>query len=217
MKRILSILFIVLGLSIVAQDNKIVDVEADKILSDLSAKYKTYKTAEMNVALTIDLPDVDENQIMDVRVWIKGDKFKIELKDQVFISDNKTLWNYMKEYNEVQINNYEESDAIFSPSVIFNLYKADYIYRMKESYKNSAGTLIKVLELAPINKDQNFFKIDLAVDSKNSIVEAKIYERSGTRYVYKIKDIKPNVELSDSFFTFDPSKYKDIEVIDARF
>lgn len=216
MRSLFSFLLMFICISLLAQEN-VLDPEADKLLSELSVKYKNIKSAEMLVALTIDLPDVDDNQIMDVKVWIKGDKFKIELKDQEFISDNVTLWNYMKEYNEVQINNYEESDAIFSPSVIFNLYKADYIYRMKESYKNSVGSLIKVIELVPINKNQNFFKIDLAVDSKNNIVEAKIYERSGTRYIYKIKDMKPNVELSDSFFTFNPSKYKDIEVIDARF
>lgn len=96
MRSLFSFLLMFICISLLAQEN-VLDPEADKLLSELSVKYKNIKSAEMLVALTIDLPDVDDNQIMDVKVWIKGDKFKIELKDQEFISDNVTLWNYMKE------------------------------------------------------------------------------------------------------------------------
>lgn len=216
MKLLINIIFLSLTFSVFAQVNSSSE-DAEKLLKDVAAKYKAYKTAEMNINLIIDLPEADDDQAIDVKAWMKGDKFKIELSDQVFISDNVTLWNYLKEYNEVQINNFEESDAIFSPSVIFNLYQEDYIYRIKESYKDKAGLTVNVIELSPIDKEQNFFKIDLAVDSKNTIVEAKIYERSGMKYIYKINSLKPNVELNDTFFKFDPSKYPNIEIIDARF
>lgn len=200
-----------------AQENAL-DAQADALLKAVSAKYQKYNTAKMDIRLEINLPEVDENQVSDVKAWIKGDMFKIELTDQMFVSDNITLWNYLKEYNEVQINDYEASDAIFSPSILFNLYTKDYIYRVKEEYKNSAGKLIKVIELTPVNKDQNFFKIDLMVeDASKDIVEAKIYERSGLRYTYVIKSLTPNVNLEDSFFRFNPENYKGIEIIDARF
>lgn len=218
MKNMRNLLILAFLFSSAFAQGNALDAEADAILKSVSAKYQKYTTAKMDIQLVINLPEVKESQVSDVKAWIKGDMFKIELKDQMFVSDNVTLWNYLKEYNEVQINDYEASDAIFSPSILFNLYSKDYIYRLKEEYKNAAGKLIKVIELTPVNKDQNFFKIDLAVDyANNTIVEAKIYERSGMRYTYTIKSLTPNLTLEDSFFKFNPEKYPGIEVIDARF
>ncbi|MCD8528421.1 MAG: outer membrane lipoprotein carrier protein LolA [Chitinophagales bacterium] len=194
------------------------DAEADVLLKNVIAKYKKYTTSKMDILLTVDIPDSDEDEKIDLTAWLKGDKFKIDMADQMFVSDNVTIWNYLKEFNEVQINNYDQGDAMFSPSIIFNLYAKDYLYRIKEEYKNSAGKLIKVIELTPVKKDNEFFKIDLKVENDTyTIVEAKIYERSGYRYIYKIKSFTPNVPLTDDFFKFDTSKYKDIEIIDARF
>lgn len=220
MKKMRGYMILILSLLIsfsFAQSENL-DAEADALLKAVTTKYKSYKTAKIDLKLLIDLPEIKENQETMVKAWLKGDMFKVELKDQMFVSDNITIWNYLKEYNEVQINNYEKTDAIFSPSIIFNLYTKDYIYRLKEEYKNSAGVLVKVLDLTPINKDQNFFKIELKINNdKKEIIEARIFEKSGMRYTYTINTFTPNVSLEDSFFKFDPSKYKDIEIIDARF
>lgn len=204
--------------SFASAQNNALDIEADALLKAVSAKYQKYVSAKIDLKLEIDLPEVDQNQVMDVQAWIKGDKFKIEMKDQMFISDNVTIWNYLKEYNEVQINDFEESDAMFSPAILFNLYTKDYVYRLKEEYKNSAGKLIKLVELSPTKKDQNFFKIELKIDPANTtIIEAKIYEKSGMRYTYTIKSLTPNIALDADFFKFKPELYKDIEVTDSRF
>lgn len=220
MKNIRTYLILILTtlISFTFAQNTVLDAEADALLKAVTLKYKSFKTAKIDLKLLIDLPEVKENQEAMVKAWLKGDQFKVELEDQMFVSDNITIWNYLKEYNEVQINNYEKSDAIFSPSIIFNLYNEDYSFRLKEEYKNSAGVLIKVIELTPIKKDQNFFKIELKInEAKKEIVEAKIYEKSGMRYTYTINKFTPNVPLEDSFFKFDPSQFKDIEIIDARF
>lgn len=216
--RVYLVLVLIIMINFSFAQNNSFDAEADALLKTVTLKYKSYKTAKIDLKLVIDLPEIEENQVTMVKTWLKGDKFKVELKDQMFVSDNITIWNYLKEYNEVQINNYEEEDAIFSPSIIFNLYNKDYAFRLKEEFKNSAGVLVKVIELTPINKDQNFFKIELKInDAKKEIIEAKIYEKSGMRYTYTINSYTPNIPLEDSFFKFDPSKYKDIEIIDARF
>jgi outer membrane lipoprotein-sorting protein len=210
------VLFLLFGVAN-AQNNAL-DAEADALLKTVSAKYQKYATAKIDLKLVIDLPEVDENQVMEVQAWIKGDKFKIEMKDQMFISDNVTIWNYLKEYNEVQINDYEAEDAMFSPSILFNLYTKDYVYRLKEEYKTSTGKVIKVIELTPIKKDQNFFKIELKIDFVNtSIIEAKIYEKSGMRYTYTIKSLTPNITLDADFFKFKPELYKGIQISDSRF
>ena len=42
-----------------------------------------------------------------------------------------------------------------------------------------------------------------------------VFDKSNTKYVYKINDFKEE-KIDDSFFIFDSSKYPDIEIIDFR-
>ena len=198
-----------------AQADKPVDPAADAMLKAVTEKYKKHNTAKIKLELVIDIPEVEGEEVIDVLTWLKGDKFKIELPDQLFISDNVTLWNYMPEYDEVQINNFEESDALFSPSVIFDMYSDAYIYRMKESYMKG-GQKFEVIELVPVDKEQEFFKIDLTINAgKMEISQSKIYEKSGTHYIYRILEFTPNVSLTDDFFYLDTDKIE--TVVDLRY
>lgn len=214
----MSVVSMVLFLNLINAQSNALDNQADQLLQAVSAKYKQYKTAELSINLSIDLPEVEEDQTIMVKAWFKGDKFKVDLGDQMFVSDNITMWNFFKEYNEVQISDYIAEEVLFTPSMLFDVYSEDYIYRVKEEYKNVNGEQIKVIELTPVNKDMDFFKIDLSVNqSKNTIVSSKIYERSGMRYTYEINMFTPNVALDDSFFIFKVDEYDGIQVTDTRF
>lgn len=218
MRILMSVMSVVFFLNATYAQSNALDNQADQLLQSISAKYKQYKTAELTIDLSIDLPEVEEDQVTKVKAWFKGDKFKVDLGDQMFVSDNVTIWNYFKEYNEVQISAYLEEEVLFTPSMLFDVYSKDYIYRVKEEYKNASGQQFKVIELTPVNKDLDFFKIDLTINqSKNSIVSSKIYERSGMRYTYLINSFTPNVSLTDDFFIFKPEEFEGIQVTDTRF
>ena len=218
MSTLKTIFLLIVTTNFIFAQNSALDKEADALLKSVSEKYQKFNSAKMDLTLTINLPEIEEDQVSEVKAWFKGDMFKVELLDQMFVSDNVTIWNYLKEYNEVQINDYNEDEAMFSPSMLFDLYSNDYIYRLKEEYKTSSGKLIKVIELTPVDKDQSFFKIDLKVSpADKSIIESKIYERSGMHYVYKINAFTPDLTLEDEFFKFNPEEYDDIDITDARF
>lgn len=220
MKNLLKICLILIcpfiALNALAQGADMpIDAEADALLKEVSAKYKSNSTAKIELELIIELPEYDTEEAMEVVTWVKGDMFKIDLPGQVFVSDNVTMWNYMKEYDEVQINNFDASNAVFSPSVIFDMYNDKYIYRMKESFTKD-GAKYNVVELVPIDKDEEFFKIELTIDMKDkSIAQSKVFEKSGTKYIYKINSFTPNVPLADDFFTFDVKNIA--TVVDLRF
>ena len=209
------VLFPLMALVTFAQTETVNDPKADAILTAVAAKYKANKTAKVVLDLVIDLPEMEDEENIPVTFWMKGDMFKIELPDQTFISDNVTLWNYMEEYDEVQINNYDESDALFSPSVIFDVYSDKYVYRVKEEYKKD-GVPYSVIEMVPVDKEQEFFKIDLVINTATStIVESKMFEKSGTHTVFKITTFTANVDLSDDFFQMNTDKVG--SVVDLRY
>ena len=80
-------------------------------------------------------PTDDDKKYIDTlkgKVLLQAAKFNISIKDQQIICDGKTIWTYSPAEKEVQINYFEESDDIFSPSKIFTLYKDGYLYQIKE-------------------------------------------------------------------------------------
>jgi outer membrane lipoprotein carrier protein len=218
MKKFFAVFLLFFSASyLFAQGSNSLDPQAEKLLADISRKYKQFKTAKVELDLLIDIPETDDDENLKVISWLSGDKFRIELDDQIFISDNVYIWNYMKSYNEVQINHFDGVDAIFSPSVIFNMYSSDYIYRTKEEFRVASGKSFKVIELTPTDKSKDFFKIDLTINTTDmEITRLKIYEKSGIHYIYNIKKFTPNIPLAADFFTFKVEDYKGVKVSDLR-
>ena len=185
------------------------DNEAANLLEKVSNKYKEYKTSKIVVLLTLDIPESDKDVVKEATAWLKKDKFKIEFDDKILMSDTESQWMFLKEENELQISNYDESAMVFLPSKILNIYSENYIYKIKEEYKNSKGELIKKIELTPKNKEMEIFKIVVSINTSTmEVLETKMFEKSGFRYSYKILSLKTNMTLEDSFFVFDVSKFK---------
>ncbi len=79
-----------------------------------------------------------------VRVWMKGNKYKVSFGGQEIFSDGNTIWNYDKNSNEVTINNVDASGSALTPQKLFtNFYDKDFLYLLngekKDRGQNFAG------------------------------------------------------------------------------
>jgi len=169
--------------------------------------------------MVVDLPESKDDEIQQGTFYLQGDSYKIELEDTEIITDATTQWTYMKEVEELQISDYEPEENGITPSEIFSIYKKDYtyFYNGKEDLDERSYYTI---DLTPHDKEQPYFKIRLWISVDNShIDQAKVFDKNGNRYMYKISDFEPNVPLKDDFFSFDVKKYEEngeIEIIDLR-
>jgi len=218
------ILIITNATAIFAQaDNKISDPVATALLKKVSERYKSFTALSSDFKLVVNRPKLkpsdDDRKFTDTisgSVILQGDKFKIMLTDQQFICDGKNMWTYIPRDKEVQINYFEESDDVFSPSKIFTLYQEGFSYQIKEK-KNVGGKSLVVIEMSPINRKVSYFKIDITIDETNlQIVESKVYEKNGTRYTYKLTKQTYNPTTDTGTFTFDPKKFPGVKVVDLR-
>lgn len=221
---LLLALFTLVSLHIFSQnDNPANDPEAAALLQKVSEKYKAYKNIEANFALLIQRPKLkpedDDRKYLDTvkgQITLQGNMFTIKVRGQQIICDGKTIWTYISADKEVQINNYEESDDVFAPSKIFMLYKQGYLYNIKEK-KVVNGRHLTVLEMAPPNKKLTYFKIDITIDDASlQLVESKVYEKNGVRYIYKLTKQTPNRATNADTFQFDAQKFPGAKVIDLR-
>mgnify|MGYP006078190939 FL=1 len=184
------------------------DIDAAQLLEKLSINYQKFTTLKLNIELAIDIPEIEESTVLESIVWLKGDQFKIEFEDKILMSNTISQWTYLKEVNELQISNYDPAAMIFLPSKLFKLYSDKYIYRIVKEFKNQEGELIKNVELTPVDKDLDIFKIIVSINTKKtSLITAKMFEKSGFKYSYKINSLLTNIDISEDFFIFDTKPY----------
>lgn len=192
------------------------DKKSKDLLEQVSRKYKKYKTIRANFVMQIENPESKMDEKQPGTIHLKDDKYRLEMNNQEIICDNKTIWTYMKESKEVNINTYKPDKKNITPSQIFTVYEKDFLSAPIEE-ANENGTLMQIVDITPIDKSKTFFKIKISISKKdNSIKRFKIFDKNGNRYTYEIQKFEPNIKLDDTLFTFDPKKYPGIEVIDLR-
>lgn len=205
------------------QGSAVADPEAGAMLEKATSRFKSFKSVDVDFTLTTirpklkpDEPDSKYTSNDNGKLYMKGNKFKITMNGVDIYCDGKTIWSYNPKTKEIQVNDYEESQETFSPTKIFSVYKEGYSYQIKEK-KTFGGKNVTVIELAPQNRKVSYFKIDVALDdATNDVIESKIYEKSGVRYIYKINKLNSAANLSDEFFVCDAKKYPGAKVVDLR-
>ncbi len=212
MKKLL-ILLLTLSTTVAWGQN---DAKSRNILSRLSKNYRTYKTIEAEVAFTIDnrKENIKENQ--KGRVYMKGQKFRLELGEQTLICDGKTLWTYLKEVNEVTVSPFEPAEGELSPTNLFTIYEKGFeSYYIGES--NRGKNKVHTIDIVPTDKKKSFFKIRLVIDrQKEQIVQAVVFDKNGSLYTYNINNFKTNSGIADATFAFDKKQFPGVEVVDLR-
>ena len=205
------------------QPKEVVDTKAKAILDEVAAKTKSYTsikaefTSVMEKQVTNTESKVTETQSGSLQV--KGEKYKLEIKGQVIFCDSKTQWTYIKESNEVQINNAPDPKATDNPNPvnIFTLYEKGYKYKYdKEDVVN--GIKVDIVDLFPLAPDKKaYHTIKLTIDRvKKEIISVKVLNKNGTSNTITVKKFTPNSEMPDAMFTFNKADYKGVEEVDLR-
>ncbi len=194
------------------------DPKAKVILDKVSAKYEAYTSMKSTFTIKIeDTKGVQKEDPQSGTLYLKGNKFKVELGDQEISCDGMTLWTYLTDVNEVQISDYEPSADMIEPSELFSVYDQDFLYKLNADV-TEGGITYNEIELTPIDKDNSgFFKIKMYINKTDySIVKAKIYSKNNLVFIYKVDSFTANPSLTDDFFKFDATKYKGITITDLR-
>jgi outer membrane lipoprotein-sorting protein len=195
------------------------DPRAKVILEKLRKKYETYSSVAADFKITIEIPAEDKETQMGSLAQ-KGDKYRLKLDNQSIYCDGKILWLYLKNNNEVQVNNVEDmedEDEFMSPKDIFRVYeKEEVIYALtNEGYEN--GKAIQQIEFKPLDKDSEYAKMRVTIDKKkNQVIRVKTFNVDGTRYTMEVIKFTPNLNYKQSDFVFDTKKFPGVHVEDLR-
>jgi outer membrane lipoprotein carrier protein len=192
------------------------DPKALEILEGMSKKYKVIPSFEANFSYTL-TNDVEKiNEEFKGKMTVKGDKYKLSLPEQEVVNNGTTIWTYLPEAKEVNIDNYDPGSEDLNPSKFYDIYKKGFKYLYLEE-KTEGGALCEVVDLVPEKKDAQYYKVRMNIVKKDKSIQSwTMFDKSGNRYKYLITKFNPAVKVEDSFFSFDVKKYPGVEVIDLR-
>lgn len=219
MKKIILALSLLVGATAMAQPKGMgkSDVDAKKVLDDVSAKFRSFKTVTAKFNLKIENAAGKVQGSKTGTVNMKGTKYRISVTGEELYSDGTTSWTFDKSSNEVQINKVDASQAAITPQKLFtNFYDKDFLYKLNGETK-VGKKIVQEVELTPIDKTKPFFKVLVNIDKASKVISStKVFEKNGNRYTYSVLNMKTNVPLPDNLFVFDAGKYPKVEIVDLR-
>ncbi len=190
--------------------------KATELLQKAAAKIKAYDSMEIDFSYVMENTEMDITERMSGKIFSKGDKYRMILGENVFISDGTTAWNYIDDLYEIQINHIENTEGGLTPTALIEDFETEYRGKFIKQ-ENHEGKSVDIIDLVP-QTPQSFFKYRLALDANDhSIVYTIAYDRHGGTYTYNIENLKPNTSIPDSRFVFNRSDFpENAEVIDLR-
>jgi len=204
--NILLIIFTISQIVSFAQDEK-----ADKILENLSVKTKSYNYMDVDFDFNFlnTTQGINENQKGNIR--INENKFRLDLNQQLIISNDSIQWIYLKESNELQIMEYDSEDDMLSPNKLFTIYENGFKNQYVELVENQ-----HIIDLFPLESNE-FKNIRIYID-KDKIQLSKIilYDKNGGSFTYSITKFLTDVKIDDKSFLFNNEEYPELEIIDLR-
>ena len=213
MKKIAWMLSLALVVTLPAVAQK--DKRAQQILDAMSKKYQSLKSYQ--AAFTYASAGAGTKESYKGDLTVKNEKFRLVLGGQEVFTDGKTMSTYIKESNEVNVQDYEGGNTSeLNPTQIYSIYKRGFDYRFLKEQKQS-GRTVEVIELTPNRPKSPISTVQISVDKVDkSVRNWLIINKDGKRTSYTITKFTPNINAPDALFVFDKSKYPGVEIVDLR-
>ena len=187
------------------------DDKANDILKQLSENTRSYETMDVDFDFNFVNLSQDINEAQKGNIKIHKNKFRLNLNQQLIISDDSTQWIFLKESNELQIMEYDSEDDMLSPNKLFTIYEKGYKSNYVETTESN-----HVIDLFPIESNE-FKNIQIQVDiNKIQLKKIILFDKNGGSFSYVITRFETNNDLASELFKFNVEDYSDVEIIDLR-
>ena len=155
-------------------------------------------------------------QMSNNKVGLKGkfyfskeNNYRIELQNNIIISNGTTIWNFDKKRNRVVISNVEDDPLSFSlREYIFN-YPVKCNITERKINKNKI-----VISLKPKSDEINFKEAKLFLSDNYLINKIEVEDFNGSSFSFIFSNIKVDKNISPKLFQF--VNNSDAKIIDLR-
>lgn len=210
MKSIIIILLLVTACSVNAQK----DPAAQAVLDRFSAEALSAPSISMKFSLRVHDKVEDTEHESEGSVVIKNNMYRLDLPENIIWYDGSAIWTLAPEVKEVTVTLPDPGDETFisTPSGIFDMYKEGFKYSLLRELPEGS-----VIDLYPEDpSDTDFSIIRLVIDRQNNLVSAEYRRKDGIDIFIDITGYNLTESYPDQFFSFDPSEFPGVDIIDMR-
>jgi outer membrane lipoprotein-sorting protein len=139
-----------------------------------------------------------------------GERFRVTLGREVFVSDGKTYWQYNERNSQVVIRKHSDIDVSTLPSKMLSSFLSGRVFT---EGKRGGGTV--ELSWAGKGADDGYTAIVAIVDEKGGVIKVlKLTDANDNIHTYTFKKTTFDKPPKDDVFRFNPPR--GVEVIDMR-
>lgn len=164
------------------------------LLYEVQEKYNTIKDFSSDFIQT-----TGNGNINNGKFFYKTDnKFRIEVKSRIIVSDGESTWTFTPKNNQVVISSSDDDLNSFSIR--------DYLYEYPKqctvnTYENEDGSHTIILK--PQTTDLEFKEVRLVINTNNLIQQIELYDLMNNNYKVTLENKKLNQKIDDKLFTFE--------------
>lgn len=191
-----------------------IDPEAKLILDRINSKLDALESLKVDFDMEIYIPG-QEVDLQKGTLKQKKDFFFFDISSQSIVANGEAVYVYLKEDNEIQINDPDFGDdgSLLSPAQMMRLYETEAFYYAITGVDGN----ISVVEFKPQDEFSDYSKLRIAIDTKKDEMQSlEIFSKDGSKIILKVNQITLNPNLSKSDFAFELSKYPNAYIEDLR-
>jgi outer membrane lipoprotein-sorting protein len=195
------------------------DSKAKEILDEVSRNTRSWKSVSADFIYSMENNEMDIHEKNEGSIRMKGEKYVVVLPGigwEIY-SDGKTIWNYMKDGNQVTISDMDSGgNDLMTPSALFTIYEQGF--RPKLTGEKMIGDqACYEIELYPDSEAFDVTRIVLNISKSDKMIKsARLYGTDENLYGIEVTKIHTGDVIPDEFFVFQSQEHDDIEVIDFR-
>lgn len=189
--------------------------KGEKILEEVAEN--TQNMGAIKILFTYSMTNEEQgiNESYKGELLSQGDKYRLKITGQEVYCDGETIWTYIPDAMEVQVNEAGQDAGGFNPTSVLTDYEEKFEVELMEE-KTRGNRELAILELTP-KQDKQFKKAQIVVDKvKNELRSLTIFDEIGNEFTYKVEELLPNIGLTGNEFKFNEAEHPDVDVIDMR-
>jgi outer membrane lipoprotein carrier protein len=187
----------------------------DEILGRVRKKYDSIRDAEVSFSQRTRFAVAKiEHQAHGTLALKKENKYRIEMEDQVIVTDGVTVWSYSVPNKQVLIDVFRQNERTLSPERILSGAPGEYAPTVI-GHENIEGADMAILKLAPRGEHMLVASLRLWIDTETWLIrKAEVTDVNGKETTYSVSDIRINTGIPDARFTLKIPE--GVEVVDLR-
>ena len=180
----------------------------DAVARDLQRRYGRV------TSLQADFVQSSGGQRMNGTLAVRGDAFRLDLGEQLLVTDGRTMWSYTPDERQVVVQAYDEGQVGFSVGQLFTDYLR--VFRATGATKATiAGVQYDVLALRPRAAGTSVRDATLYVRSSDAVpARVRVHDRNGGTLQFDVSNVRLNRPLAPALFTF--AAPRGTETVDLR-